>query len=381
VSRRDTRSRGSGTLYIKHDAYYGRWLTDDGGRANRWIGPVRRPGTRNGLTRAEAEKRLRNLIDDVRQVSNPDRTVEDVGAALLDHLEALGRSKSHRESVECHLRVHINPAFGRIPIDRLDEERITSLVVRLRRTGRAPKTIRNILSTLHSVCDLAIRRRWRSTNPCRLLDVPKPAETADIRYLTQEELELVLNEGLVDHEWKPLERALYLTAAMTGLRQAELIGLRWRDIDWLGQRIRVRQTYVRGEFKPPKSRRGNRGVPMAMRVARELEAHFSAALFQDDDDLVFANPTTGGPLDRSKVRKRFQAACGRAGVRVVRFHDLRHTFGTHVAASGDVSLRTLQEWMGHREAKTTLIYADYLPGDREAEILDDTFGGSSEPEN
>ena len=56
-------------------------------------------------------------------------------------------------------------------------------------------------------------------------------------------------------------------------------------------------------------------------------------------------------------------------MRVVRFHHLRHTFGTRVAASGEVSLRTLQEWMGHRDAKTTLIYADYQPGEREAEIV------------
>lgn len=174
-------------------------------------------------------------------------------------------------------------------------------------------------------------------------------------------------------EWATLERTLYLTAAMTGPRQAELIGLRWRDIDWLGQRIRVRQTYVRGEFKTPKSRRGNRGVPLAIRVAREHEAQFVASAFQDDDDLVFANPRTGCPLDRSKLLKRFKAACRRAGVRVVRFHDLRHTFGTHVAASGDVSLRTLHEWMGHRDAKTTLIYADYLPDPREAEIVSSAF--------
>ena len=60
---------------------------------------------------------------------------------------------------------------------------------RLRRAGKAPKTIRNILSTLHSVCDLAVRRRWRTTNPCRFVDAPQPPETADIRYLTQPELE------------------------------------------------------------------------------------------------------------------------------------------------------------------------------------------------
>jgi integrase len=266
-----------------------------------------------------------------------------------------------------------------VAIDRLDEQHITGLVAKLRRAAKAPKTIRNILSTLHSVCDLALRRRWCASNPCHFLDAPKATEAADIRYLTQAQLEQILNEGIPSGDWARLERTLYLTAAMTGLRQAELIGLRWRDIDWLGQRIRVRQTYVRGEFKAPKSRKGNRGVPMALRVARELEAHFGSSPFQDDDDLVFANPTTGGPLDRSKVRKRFQAACRRAGVRVVRFHDLRHTFGTHIAASGDVSLRTLQEWMGHRDAKTTLIYADYLPDPREAEIVSGAFGDQSSP--
>jgi integrase len=56
-------------------------------------------------------------------------------------------------------------------------------------------------------------------------------------------------------------------------------------------------------------------------------------------------------------------------VRTVRFHDLRQTFGTRVAASGDVALRTLQEWMGHRDARTTLIYADYQPSEREAEFV------------
>jgi integrase len=276
--------------------------------------------------------------------------------------------------VESHLRVHIKPAIGRVPVDRLDEESVTRLAAGMRRAGKAPKTIRNVLSSLHSVLDLAVRRRWCASNPCRFVDAPQPGDDTDIRYLSQPELEKILREGIPSDAWGSLERALYLTAAMTGLRQAELIGLRWRDIDWLAQRIRVRQTYVRGEFKPPKSKRGKRGVPLAMRVARELERHFKSSAFQGDDDLVFANPHTGGPLDRTKVRKRFQRACRRSGVRVVRFHDLRHTFGTHVAASGDVSLRTLQEWMGHRDAKTTLIYADYLPDPHEATIVNDAFG-------
>jgi integrase len=69
----------------------------------------------------------------------------------------------------------------------------------------------------------------------------------------------------------------------------------------------------------------------------------------------------------------------RAGVRLVRFHDLRHTFGTRMAASGEVSMRRLQEWLGHRDLKTTLIYADYQPDEREAEMVERAFAPSSQP--
>jgi integrase len=160
---------------------------------------------------------------------------------------------------------------------------------------------------------------------------------------------------------------------MTGLRQGELLAVRWRDVDWLAGRLRVRRSYVRGEFGTPKSRRGTRSVPLADRVAGALEAHFRASVYSGDDDLVFAHPQLGSPLDRSKVLKRFKAAADRAGIRdAVRFHDLRHTFGTRMAAAG-VPMRTLQEWLGHRDFKTTLIYADYAPSEREREFVERAF--------
>jgi integrase len=219
-----------------------------------------------------------------------------------------------------------------------------------------------------------MRKRWIRENSCSLIDLPAAKPTADIRYLTQEELTAVIDRGISkDSSTRTLARALYLMAAMTGLRQGELLGLRWRDLDLDAHKVRVRQTFVRGEFKGPKSARGSRGVPLARQLRQaQLELRSSSA-FVEDDDLVFGDPETGMPLNRHVVRRRFQRACRRAGVRVVRFHDLRHTFGTRVAASGDVSLRTLQEWMGHRDPKTTLIYADYQPGEREAEIVGRAF--------
>jgi integrase len=147
---------------------------------------------------------------------------------------------------------------------------------------------------------------------------------------------------------------------MTGLRRGELLALRWRDVDWAASLIRVRRNYTRGEFGTPKSRRSSRAVPLADTVASELERHFQRSAFTGDDDLVLAHPLLGTVLDASKLRKRFQGAARRAQLRPVRFHDLRHTFGTRMAAAG-APLRAIQEWMGHRDSRATSLYADYAP--------------------
>lgn len=141
---------------------------------------------------------------------------------------------------------------------------------------------------------------------------------------------------------------------MTGLRQGELLALRWMDIDWTAKRVRVRRNWVRGEYGTPKSKRSTRSVPLADRVAGELHRLHVASPYQADDDLVFGHPQTGKPMERSNLLKRYKRALKRAKV-----------------------MRTLQEWMGHRDFKTTLIYADYAPSAHEAELVEAAFGGSS----
>jgi integrase len=138
----------------------------------------------------------------------------------------------------------------------------------------------------------------------------------------------------------------------------------------------VVRPYVRGKFRTPKSRMSSRAVPMADRVGQELELLFQASAYQAEDDLVFGHPHTGHPLERSHVSKRFKRTLKRAGVRDVRFHDLRHTFGTRCAAAG-VPLRTLQAWMGHADIKTTMVYTHYAPGANEAELVNSVFGAPS----
>jgi integrase len=81
----------------------------------------------------------------------------------------------------------------------------------------------------------------------------------------------------------------------------------------------------------------------------------------------------GTYLDASALYRRYKTALVRAGLRDLRFHDLRHTFGTHMAASGQVSLRQLQEWFGHARISTTEIYADFMPGENESALVDAAF--------
>lgn len=356
------RSYGTGRLYIKSGAYYGRWWVD-GSRVNRKLGKVREPGSREGLTKRDAEAAMRRQIQLVTAAPTQERlTMADAGDRLAELLEVKGRKSSTLEAVRSALRVHLVPQFGDRPLDRIDVRAVERFIASERRDGRAPKSIRNYLGVLHSIFELAIEKGWARENPVKRAAKPEGEGNPEIRFLTIEEVEALLL-AVPDDVLGSIEGTLYLMAAMTGLRQGELLGLRWSDVDWLAGKVRVRRAYVRGEYGTTKSRRGFRAVPLADRVGAELEALSRRSAFTTDDDLVFGHPQTGTPLDRSKVRKRFKAAVKSAGVRDVRFHDLRHTFGTRMAAVG-VPMRTVQEWMGHADFKTTLIYADYSPDER-----------------
>jgi integrase len=184
----------------------------------------------------------------------------------------------------------------------------------------------------------------------------------DIRFLDKDELEAVLSAiDVVEKPFGAIDKAIILTAAMTGMRQGELLALRWRDVDWDANRIRVRRNYVRGYWGTPKSRSGERSIGLSTRVGAQLKELRQGSRFVADGDLVFGSPITGEPLDHASLLRRFGKALKTAGVRRVRFHDLRHMFGTRMAASTEVSMRKIQEWMGHRDYRTTLIYADYEP--------------------
>lgn len=365
------RAHGSGSIVVKGGSYFGKWRVD-GRQVMRRLGPVRQSGTRDGLTKTQAEARLRELMASVTEAPVTERvTVQEAGEQLLAHLEAMGRKPSTLRAYRSKLKAQIGPRLGAKPLAKVRREDIEAFRDSCVRRGLSPKYTANALGFLHSVFEFSVRRGWIAANPCRYVDAPKALDPdTAIRFLEPGEIEDLLS-AVPDNAYGRVQRAMYLTAVMTGMRQGELLALRWQDVDWTAQRIRVNRNYVRGQFGTPKSRRG-RSVPMADRLGGELDRLYQASAFQADDDLVFGNPQTGKPMNGHTLTRTFQAALKRAGVRQVRFHDLRHTFGTRMAAAG-VPMRTLQEWMGHRDFKTTLIYADYAPGAHEVELVNGAF--------
>ncbi len=365
------RSHGSGGLVIKSGSYYGKWRVD-GRQVMRKIGPVRTPSTRDGLTKTQAEARLRSVMADVTGPPITERvTVTEAAERLVRHLEAMGRKPSTLRAYHSKLTAQITPRIGGKPIVKVSHDDVEAFRDGCLRDGLSAKYTANALGFLHSVFEFGVRREWLAINPCRYVDAPRAVETETaIRFLDSAEVEALL-AAVRDATYGRVQRSLYLAAVMTGMRQGELLALRWQDVDWSAQRIRVNRNYVRGQFGTPKSRRG-RSVPLADRLGGELDRLYRATAFQADDDLVFANPHTGRPMNGNTLLKTFQSALVRGEVRKVRFHDLRHTFGTRMAAAG-VPMRTLQEWMGHRDFRTTLIYADYAPGAHEVELVNGAF--------
>lgn len=350
------RPRGAGTVFAKGASWYGQFRLPGRERpVKRSLGPIAT------MTEEQANRRALQVAAELGAAppATERHTIDSIAPAFLDHVEHVRlRQRSTVIDYELTFRLHLVPYFAGKKLDRITPEDVTAYM-RAKHRVLAPKTVANHLALLGGLFRFAIRRGAATRNPVELIDRPRQAgPDADVKFFTVEEVEKLLR-SLPSGEFRATDSALILAGAMLGLRQGELVALRWRDIDWPASVVRVRRKYAHGEFSLPKSRRSSRAVPMADRVAGVLDAHHRASAWQGDDDLVFGHPVIGSVLDVSALRKRYKAGVDAAGLRRLPMHSLRHTYGTAMAAAG-APLRSLMEWMGHSNIQTTLIYADYL---------------------
>src|SRR3954468_24189512 len=227
------------------------------------------------------------------------------------------------------------------------------------------RTVAKYLVVLHGIFRRAMKVWGLPRNPVAEVERPRFRVSDDIDAFSPEEV-----HALVRAAGSPQDACLYLTAAFTGLRLGELLALQWRDVDFSGEAIRVRRSYnVHGGVGTPKSGKV-RSVPMVPDVATALARLSERDNFTSDDDLVFGGEV-GGFQDATALRERYRAALKRAELRKLRFHDLRHTFGTLAVRRAEVP--AVQAWMGHADIQTQMRYVH--PRDRgdEARLLAEAF--------
>ena len=218
------RSYGSGSLFVRRDAqgqeaWYGKWYRGNR-RVKRKLGPKRQRASSEGLTRAQAERELQRRVEMERPVLRSRVSVQEAGRRYVEHLEhVLERKPSTIADYRSMMRRHVGPFFEKRPIERIGPDEIANYLVAKKREGLATKTITNQLVFLHGLFAFAGKRGWVPFNPVALVDRPRAsAGDPDIRYLDLSELEALLR-AVPDDQLGPTEHALYLTAAMTGLRQ------------------------------------------------------------------------------------------------------------------------------------------------------------------
>jgi integrase len=337
----------------------------------------------------EVERELAERVAATERASNAPPTFRAVAHTYLDWVERVRGAKpatlrDHRyllaEPGASHRRgpgAHSGPimaALGDRPASEITTREINRLLADVAATGASPRTVNKHRQLVCAVFSFGCREATFALphNPARAADRHAEPERARLDYYSPEEVEALARalangrhrdpngaavsaseaEARADEDRQDAE--LVRVAAYAGLRRGELVALRWRDVDFERRKLVVRRA-VSGnvEASSTKSRRA-REVPLADQAARALARLSQRGDFASGDDYVFAN-RLGRRLDGSALRRRVERARDATGLRPLRFHDLRHTYGSLLVAGG-VDLASVKAAMGHSRITTTERY-------------------------
>ena len=367
------RGNGEGSIYQRDD---GRWCATATVQGSLGEEPKRKYVY--GRTRAEVAGKLKILHRAIQQGLPVTDDRLTVGAFLTEWLERSARPRlkqSTFESYSSHTRLHLIPKLGNLKLSKLQPSHIErfmneSRTVKPDKTTKetrplSPRTRQYLRAILRTALDDAENEGLVARNVAKLAKGPRVVHQ-EVSPLSPEETKKFIEKIAGDR----LE-ALYILAMASGMRQGELLGLRWSDLDLAARELRVRQVRERVKgapsFAEPKSQQSRRAIPLPEIAVMALERHRTAQKAErlksgtwQDTGLVFTTPT-GAPLDASTVSHRFQAALVTAELRKVRFHDLRHGYASFLIAAGEHP-RVVMELMGHSQISLTMnTYSHVMP--------------------
>jgi integrase len=269
---------------------------------------------------------------------------------------------------EQYVRLHIVPSLGKLQLAKLTPQHVQRLYAERLHAGASPTTVHHLHAVLHRALKQAVRWNLVARNVADLVDPPRIAhhEIATLDPTAAQRLIAAAGQDRLE--------ALYVLALTTGMREGELLGLRWRDLDLDGGALEVRGSlqrvpsgFVLAEPKTARSRRRVGLTPTAVAALRRHRARQSeerlrlGAGWKNDLDLVFTDES-GKPVDATKfLRNSFIPLLERAGLPAMRFHDLRHTAATLLLGRG-VHPKIVSEMLGHAQIGITLdLYSHVTP--------------------
>jgi integrase len=268
---------------------------------------------------------------------------------------------------EEYSRLHLVPEIGKVALTALTPLHLQRLYAKRLASGLSPTTVRHLHATLHRAFDQALRWGLVQRNVADLVAPPRAKHFA-IATLTATQA-----SDLLEAAGGNRLHALYVMALTTGMRQGELLGLRWRDVDLDRGAVQIRgsmQATRSGlQFAETKTAGSRRQVLLPARTVEALRQHRVAQSGErlrigpawEDNDLVFANEV-GRPIAAGNLLKRsFEPLLRRAGLPRIRFHDLRHTSATLLLEEG-VHAKIVSEMLGHTRISTTMdLYSHVTP--------------------
>lgn len=285
-------------------------------------------------------------------------------------------TESSRISFESSFKVHTLPELGKLRLDEIDRDKIEDFISVLMGKELAKDSIRGILAGLRILLNNAVEKKIIEDNPARnvgKLFSQAPVRHEEIEPLTGEESLLFLSATL---EYEPEFYPPFLCALHTGLRSGELQGLQWSDVDWNSKYIQVSRQVVRGKVTKLKNKHSRRKVDCsddllstlgALKKTRQEEALKNGV--NAISEWMFTNDK-GDRIDIVNVKTRFfKRVLRKAGLRDIRFHDLRHSFASLLLAQG-APVTYVSSQLGHANPHITMkVYAHWVPNESQREAV------------
>lgn len=350
------RGHNEGSIYQRGD---GRWVAVvDAG----YIDGKRRRFTAYAKTRKEATERLPELKRRAKQASLETSTIKTVGDFLTYWLETSIKKNRAPKTIESYQGVvdkHVIPVIGSkrlAQLERADVQRMLDVVAA--KDGIGPRSVENVRAVTRNALNDAMKWELLDANPAEHTTIQR-VPRSERRALTVEQAKRLFAQVSDDRF-----EALYILAAVYGLRRGECLGLRWSDIDTKGRRILVRQQVVvannRPMITPLKTAASRRTLPLLSVIEEALdrrrEYQREERLFAGEEwqehDLVFSS-AVGTPYQPANLHKRFKKHLEAADLPDTELHSLRHTAASFLVAL-NVHPRIAMEILGHTNIKTTM---------------------------